>query len=319
VHVRFKYKYRIPFVCTIKNFTYSNPRRVFCDRLINKKDKRLVDEFIEEIIEDRFEHQADYALKNPILFGDYRNALEEDAVRVYEDIIDYDAAKALFHELMDDYNENNKNMKMDLVLFDYALEHLTRIHRAIRMHKGHCLLIGVGGNGRQSLTRLASHTAGYKLFEIHLNRGYAEYHFREDLKRLYNELGILNKEMTFLFSETQIAEEGFLELINNMLTVGIVPALFSDEERDNIIENLRAEAKKATGAITKEAIWQFFIQKCVNNLHVVLTMSPTGDFLRNRCRNFPGLVGNTYIDWFHGWPKQALYAVATIFFHQVIN
>lgn len=100
-----------------------------------------MNEFIEEIIEDRFENQADYALKNPILFGDYRTAMDEDAPRVYEDILDYDAAKALFQEFMEDYNEVNS--KMQLVLVDDALEHVTRIHRAIRMNKGHCLLVGM--------------------------------------------------------------------------------------------------------------------------------------------------------------------------------
>lgn len=39
-------------------------------------------------------------------------------------------------------------------------------------------------------------------------------------------------------------------------------------------------------------------------------MSPSGDALRNRCRSFPGLVGNTTIDWIFPWPKQALKSVA---------
>lgn len=40
-------------------------------------------------------------------------------------------------------------------------------------------------------------------------------------------------------------------------------------------------------------------------------MSPSGESLRNRCRNFPGLVGNTSIDWIFPWPEQALFSVAT--------
>lgn len=39
-------------------------------------------------------------------------------------------------------------------------------------------------------------------------------------------------------------------------------------------------------------------------------MSPSGDSLRNYCRSFPGLVGNTTIDWMSTWPKQALRSVA---------
>ena len=46
-------------------------------------------------------------------------------------------------------------------------------------------------------------------------------------------------------------------------------------------------------------------------------MSPIGDTLRTRCRNFPGLVNNTSIDWFTAWPRQALHAVASQFLAEV--
>ena len=68
---------------------------------------------------------------------------------------------------------------------------------------------------------------------------------------------------------------------------------------------------------TKEAVWNYFIQKSINNMHIVLAMSPVGDILKTRCRNFPGLVNNVSIDWFTAWPKQALHAVANQFLSEV--
>jgi hypothetical protein len=48
-------------------------------------------------------------------------------------------------------------------------------------------------------------------------------------------------------------------------------------------------------------------------------MSPVGDTLRTRCRNFPGLVNNASIDWFMPWPKQALCAVASVFLGEQVG
>lgn len=201
---------------------------------------------------------------------------------------------------------------MPLVLFDDAIEHCTRCARALRLERGHSLLVGVGGSGRQSLARLAAYASKCEVFCIALSRGYDEAAFRDDLKVLYNQLGIENKQTVFLFTDSHVAEEGFLELVNNMLTSGQVPALFADDEKESLINQTREEALQH-GFSSKDQIWNYFIQKCANNLHIVLCMSPTGDTLRVRCRNFPGLVNNTVIDWFLPWPRQALLAVANNF------
>ena len=95
---------------------------------------------------------------------------------------------------------------------------------------GNALLVGVGGSGKQSLTRLATYCAGYDIFSIQLMRGYGETEFREDLKTLYKLLG--TKEVVFLFTDAHVALEGFLEFLNNMLTTGMVPALYEQDEMD---------------------------------------------------------------------------------------
>lgn len=59
-------------------------------------------------------------------------------------------------DMLDDYNQIN-TAQMNLVLFMDALKHVSRISRVIRQPLGNALLLGMGGSGRQSLTRLAAH------------------------------------------------------------------------------------------------------------------------------------------------------------------
>ncbi|XP_050294970.1 dynein axonemal heavy chain 10 [Anthonomus grandis grandis] len=324
--------------------------RVFCDRLINTEDQKYVrNELVEQIkkyfpkvtkaetpktdvddddfqfepdapVEEAQEEQADileYSMRDPLLFGDYRNAVNEGEARDYEDLLDYDAVYFLFQEIIELYNERKE--KLNIVLFNDALEHLTRVHRGLRLERGHVMLVGVGGSGKSSLTRLAAFTAECDVFSIVLCRGYNEIMFKDDLKKLYSQLGIDKKPTVFFFTAAQIVEEGFLEFINNILMIGYVPSLFTDDDKEQIIGQCRSAAVKAGYGVAKDHVWQYFISTCIDNLHVVLSMSPTSDILSKRCRNFPGLVNNSTIDWIFPWPLQALFAVASTFLKENPN
>ena len=89
-----------------------------------------------------------------MLFGDF--AIPNADPKIYAEINDFNAIKKVIQEYLDDYNQIN-TAKMKLVLFMDAIRHIARISRIIRQPFGNALLLGVGGSGRQSLTRLSAH------------------------------------------------------------------------------------------------------------------------------------------------------------------
>jgi hypothetical protein len=76
------------------------------------------------------------------------------------------------------------------VFFLDAIEHVSRIARVLRQPRGNALLVGVGGSGKQSLTRFACFMAECQCFQVELSRGYGMVEFREDIKKLYKVAGI---------------------------------------------------------------------------------------------------------------------------------
>lgn len=159
--------------------------------------------------------------------------------------------------------------------------------------------------------RLAAHINDYQCYQIELCRGYDYVSFHEDLKKLYYIAGIDNKPTVFLITDNQIIIEEFLEDINNILNSGEVSNLFDNDEYEHIINDCRIAAKEY-GIIegNRNGIYEFFINRIKNNLHIVLCMSPIGINFRIRCRMFPSLINCCIIDWFIEWPKEALYNVA---------
>jgi dynein heavy chain len=202
---------------------------------------------------------------------------------------------------------------MDLVLFEDAVKHMARISRIISSPGGHALLVGVGGSGRQSLSKLAGFVNRSTVTSLVISSTYGLTELKNDLQSMFYKAGVKDERVLFLLTDSQIPKEKFLVYINDLLSCGDVADLYTGEEKDVVRNAVRGACKTEGISDSPENLWNFFINRVKRNLKMSLCFSPVGDGLRSRARRFPALINCTVIDWFHPWPKEALKSVSTKF------
>ncbi|XP_037670654.1 dynein heavy chain 3, axonemal isoform X2 [Choloepus didactylus] len=303
--------------------------RVFYDRLIDREDRQVFFNMVKETTSNCFKQTVEKVLIHlsptgkiiddnirSLFFGDFFKPESEQ--KIYDEITDLKQLTVVMEYYLEEFNNISK-APMSLVMFKFAIEHISRICRVLKQDKGHLLLVGIGGSGRQSASKLATFMNSYELYQIEITKNYTNHDWREDLKKIMLQVGVASKRTVFLFADNQIKDESFGEDINMLLNTGDVPNIFPTDEKADIVEKMqmavRAEGEKIE--VTPLSMYNFFIERVKKNLHIVLAMSPIGDAFRNRLRMFPSLINCCTIDWFQLWPTDALELVANKFLEDV--
>ncbi|CAG9858599.1 unnamed protein product [Phyllotreta striolata] len=304
--------------------------RVFHDRLIDDADRLMLFEIVKNASYNGYRQPMNKVCANIIpedgILGPhtvrnlfYGNYINPDAdIKIYDEITDMDDLIEKMNFYLSEYNLISKS-PMNLVMFKFAIEHVSRVSRVLNQPNGNVLLVGVGGSGRHSAAKLATFMADDAIFEIELSRTYGTIDWRDDLKRLLMRAGLEGKPIVFLFADTQISDEGFIEDVNTILNTGDVPNLYTPDEKADIldkIQNILRESGVKKFDATPLALYTAFIERIRGALHLALCFSPIGESFRVRCRMFPSLINCCTIDWFQNWPDDALEMVAQSFLGQ---
>ena len=238
--------------------------RVYKDKLIDDKDMETFDKIIKDITKKQFEDMDENVLfEMPILYCHFAQGIGEPK---YMPVSSWESINKILVEALDAYNE--VNAAMNLVLFEDAMQHILRINRILESPRGNALLVGVGGSGKQSLSRLAASISSLEVFQVTLRKGYGIPDLKIDLAAQYIKAGLKNIGTVFLMTDAQVSDEKFLVLINDLLASGEIPDLFADDEVDNIVNGVRNEVKGQGLEDSKENCWKFFIDRVRRQLKV---------------------------------------------------
>merc|ERR1719160_2082548 len=301
--------------------------RVFADKLARIVDKDFVDKQVQEFCTQHFgedmAEKTSLKVAGEVWFADFQRDSEEDpetgedigAPQIYEVVPSLDSVRARAYEYLDKFNETYPAKAMNLVVFDDAMRHLMKINRTIQQKRGSAMLVGVGGSGKQSLSRLAAFTSKHRQFQIVITKNYNDNALFEDIRSLYVDAGQKGNNVAFLLTDAEVKHEGFLEYMNSILATGEIAGLFQKDERDGMCGEVRNDYVRdfpgADESLTN--LYAYFLDRLKDNLHIVFCFSPVNAKFPIRAQKFPAVFSNVNINWFLPWPEEALIAVSSTF------
>lgn len=304
--------------------------RIFHDRLIDTDEKGWIFNILAEQINDTsgiFKDSMEiifesYVNENGIVtidsikklsFGSYFDTESDAPVRKYEEITNIDKLITVANVALNEYNETEK-CELNVILFTYALEHLNRICRIMSIPAGSGLIIGAIDSGRRSLIRLASLLCKQKLFQLNTVQNYGIKAWKEDIKSALRSAGGMGQQTCLFLAENQLNETFFID-IEYLLNLGDVPNLWPIDEKQELLEMVRlvAQGGNRNIDISAEEVFSFFVNRCRQNLHIILSFNSVGPKLRNYIRLYPSLINCCTIDLFDTWPDDALEMIASKF------
>nr|CAD7416261.1 unnamed protein product [Timema poppensis] len=215
--------------------------RVYYDRLVDDNDRNWLFDTLHNVCRDKLHEDMNELFSRLIttsskigeeelrqlIYCDFANPKADS--RNYIEVLDLEHLRNVCEGYLNEFNNMTKKpMNLEVVLHAshssqmscdrmkaglgvwakvqerFAIEHLSRLCRILKQPRSHGLLVGVGGSGRQSLTRLAAHISEYELFQVEISKQYGMTEWHEDIKSVLRKASSSDQHGVFLFTDSQV-------------------------------------------------------------------------------------------------------------------
>jgi dynein heavy chain 2 len=296
-------RYEIPDPQQLIEIMIYESQRIFKDRLVDKESKKRFDQILYTLLKNHLkfgERLVDTYYISKVAAGDSLIKGLPNLGRI---------TKTDFVQLVDQqmraYEREFK--ELDIHLIDEVLDLFAYVERTLSQQGGCLLLAGRAGVGRKQATQLISHMLNAEFFSPNINRDYAMKEFKRDIKKALEMAGVQGNKTVFYVEDHQILRDEFLTYINSLISSGEIPGLYTPEELEPVLNQLKDEMASQYEART---LFEFFVLRVKKNLSVVLSLDNQHPKFQQHCSQNPALFTRCTILWSDGWSKESMTVVA---------
>lgn len=292
--------------------------RIFRDGLVGVDHLLKFDQLIAGILRTHYKYTAPphlassfyTSLENGRSIGLSSNESKESEDSVNDNIgrslrrITHDEFKKMLSQGILYYEREERDL--NILLYQEMLENIVHIDRILSSIRGHALLVGKCGVGRRQATTIASYLLGYEFHTLNISKTYSYKQFLIDLKAVLYVAGVKGEHSVLFVEDFHLISESFLEVINSLLSSGEVPGMYSNEELDPLLAQLREKAREDGNF---KSPYDFFISRINKYLHIVICMDSTHSSFLYRCESNPALYSQCNVLWMAEFQKATLQSI----------
>lgn len=177
---------------------------------------------------------------------------------------------------------------------------ITRVDRVLARNTGHLIVVGRPGVGRRDIVTLGAYMQQLEICCLNATHDYNVKQFSADLRGYVQRAVIQNERTLLIVEDEQLVNEGFLELINGIISSAEVSGIFKHEEMEAMYSQLHEEAV-IEGYIGNSSA--YFVERLRRNFRVALIMDNEHELFLIRLQSNPGLLNKCELLWIAWTPE----------------